>query len=261
MPNDRLGIVAEFGEQVMASIISRFTAFSPLTPDDLEDLARLATGRRSLKRGEAISRQGEPSPGLFLVLRGWVASSAIFANGATQLVNIYLTGDMVGTTDLALRRCAQSAVALTPVELSVISRHEVGLLFERSPRLAALLFMISQEERVMLMDRLASIGSTKAASRLAALLLQVHARVVRAQPGTGDAFDFPLLQSDVADMIGVTAVHLNRTAQALRAAKLLTWKRQRITIHDFPAMIRLAELPRRVVDSDPSWLPRETADP
>ena len=246
---------------IIASAVCRFTAFAPLSDEAMADLMALATGHREVGPGEYIAYEGEAPAGIFLLIAGWTASSIAFANGHRQLVKVHLPGDLLGLPSIALSHAADSIVALTPAVIAPISHAALGRLFERSPRLAALLFMISQEERVMLMDRLASIGSTKAASRLAALLLQVHARVVRAQPGTGDAFDFPLLQSDVADMIGVTAVHLNRTAQALRAAKLLTWKRQRITIHDFPAMIRLAELPRRVVDSDPSWLPRETADP
>jgi CRP-like cAMP-binding protein len=255
VPTDHLGIVAEFGERIMASIVSRFTAFSPLTPTDLEHLAKLAKGRRSLARGENISRQGEPSPGLFLVLRGWVASSATFANGATQLVNIYMTGDMVGTTDLALRRCAQSAVALTPVELSVISRQEVGLLFEHSPRLAALLFLISQEERVTLMDRLAAVGATRAPNSLASLLLHLHTRVMRSDPDPSGSFTMPLSQDQVAALIGVSPVHLNRTLQQLRQQGLVDWTRHRVTILNQPGLIAMSGLPKRELDLDAAWLP------
>ena len=251
-----LRIVAEFGEDVLASIISRFTAFSELTEGDLENLAKLAKGRRSLKRGETISQQGEPSPGLFLVLQGWVASMSTFASGATQLVNIYLAGDMLGTTDLALLRCAQSAVALTPVELGVISRQELGLLFEHNPRLAALLFLISQEERVTLMDRLAAIGATKAPNSLASLLVHLHTRVTRSEPDRTNSFTMPLTQDQVAALIGVTPVHLNRTLQQLRQHGLVEWTRNRVTILDQPGLVAMSGLPKRELDRDAEWLPQ-----
>ena len=260
MPTDRYGIVAEFGDEVLAGIVSRFTAFSELTATDFEDLARLTTGRRSLSRGQAISHQGEPSPGLFLVLQGWVASMSTFANGATQLVNIYLTGDMLGTADLALLRCAQSAVALTPVELGIISRREVGLLFERNPRLAALLFLISQEERITLMDRLAAVGATKAPNSLASLLIHFHTRVRRSEPGQTGSFVVPLKQDQIAALIGVTPVHLNRTLQQLRQRGLVEWTRNRVTILDYPGLIAMSGLPERELDRDAEWLPRTRSD-
>ena len=242
---------------VMAAALCRFTAFTPLSEAGIADLMAMATGHREVKPGEFIVHEGDAPAGIHLLIAGWTASSIAFANGHRQLIKVHLPGDLLGLPSIALAEAVDSIVALTEAVIAQISHMALGQLFIRNPRLAALLFMISQEERVMLMDRLASIGSTPAASRLAALLLQIHARVVRARPETQDAFDFPLLQNDVADMIGVTAVHLNRTAQTLRAKGLLTWKRHRITIHDFPAMMRLADLPRRNLHRAPSWLPAE----
>ena len=242
---------------IMASSVCRFTAFSSLSDRAMGDLMTLATGHREIAAGEYIVHEGDAPAGIFLLIAGWTASSIAFADGHRQLIKAHLPGDLLGLPSIALRHAADSVVALTPVVVAPISPAALGKLFVRNPRVAALLFLISQEERIMLMDRLASIGSTKAASRLAALLLQVHARLLRARPDTGDAFDFPLLQHDVADMIGVTAVHLNRTAQTLRAKGVITWRQQRVTIHDFAAMRRLAELPQRVVNHDPDWLPQE----
>lgn len=241
---------------IMASTVCRFTAFAPLPDDAMAELMRLATGHREMAAGSTIVREGDAPAGIALLIAGWTASSITFADGHRQLIKVQLPGDLLGLPSIALRQAADSVVALTPVVIAPISPAALGRLFERSPRLAALLFLISQEERVMLIDRIASIGSTKAVNRLAALLLQVHARIVRSHPGTGDAFDFPLMQNDVADMIGVTAQHLNRTVQRMRADGILTWKQQRIAINDVAAMTRLAGLPPRLVDYDPAWLPR-----
>ena len=180
-----------------------------------------------------------------------------FADGRRQLIKAHLPGDLLGLPSMALRQAADSIVALTPAVIASIPRDAIGRLFVRNPRLAALLFLISQEERVALMDRIASIGSTDAINRLAALLLQVHGRVIRAHPETGSSFPFPLSQMDVADMTGVTTVHLNRTIQRLRAQGAVTWIRQQVTINDFDVLARLAELPARALDRQPDWLPAD----
>ena len=241
---------------MLASAVSRFTAFAQLTANDFEDLAKLASGRRSVRRGEFICREGEDFGGLVLLLTGWVASSITFANGARQLLNVHLPGDMLGTADLALGRCSQSIMAITPVELGLLSRHELGHLFEKNPRLAALLFLISQEERIVLMDRLAAIGATEAPSRLATMLLHVHARLVRSNPETGYSFDIPLSQENLAELIGVSTTHLNRTLRLLRQQKLVEWKPGRVTILDQTGLIELSGLPPRLLDRDASWLPK-----
>lgn len=215
----------------------------------------LAEGHREIARGEHIAREGDAPSGIYLLIAGWTASSMGFANGRRQLIKVHLPGDLLGLPSLALSRAADTIVALTDGVIACIPPARIGRLFERSPRLAALLFLISQEERVVLMDRLASLGATGAINRLAALMLEIHARVRRSQPQTGATFDFPLLQSDVADIIGVTANHLNRTTQRLRADGVITWQRQHVTIHDAAALERLAELPRRKLDGQLDWLP------
>ena len=222
----------------------------------MADLMALASGHREIERGDHIVHEGDVPSGIHLLVAGWTVSSIAFPGGQRQLIKAHLPGDLLGLPSIALARQADSIVALTAAVVALIPLDAVGRLFETRPRLAALLFLISQEERVMLMDRLASIGATKAVNRLAALLLQIHARVVRSQPETGDAFAFPLLQHDVADMIGVTAVHLNRTTQELRRQGVITWERQRVTIHDRATLARLAGLPRRDLVHAPRWVPR-----
>lgn len=243
------------GAPVLESAISRFTAFADLSAKDLGDLLTLAGGRRTLQKGDHVSHEGHASAGLYLLLEGWTASSITFADGSRQLIKVHLPGDMLGLPSLALRHCAESIVALTPIAIGVIPEAALGRLFELNPRLAALLFLISQEERVMLMDRLASLGATSAVRRLAALLLQIHARVLRSDPTATGAFDFPLSQRDVADLNGVSAVHLSRALRQLRAAKLLTWTRYRITMIDVPGLTALAGIAQRELNQNARWLP------
>lgn len=246
---------AERENAAIASAVCRFTAYAPLSPAALKELMGLADGHREVARGEYIAHEGDPPGGIHLLIAGWTASSVGFADGRRQLIKIHMSGDLLGLPSLSLRQAADTIIALTPAVIAVIPPAAVGRLFERSPRLAAMLFLISQEERVVLMDRLASIGASAAINRLAALLLEIHARLCRAEPATGDTFDFPLLQSDVADMIGITSAHLNRTVKRMRAEGVVTWQRQRITIHDFAAVARSALLPRRVLNRELAWLP------
>jgi len=163
---------------------------------------------------------------------------------------------MIGLPALALCHGAESMVALSDVEVAVISREKLGAFFEESPRLAAILFLISQEERVAAMDRLATISATDAPQRLAALLIDIHTRLKRSEPATGSVFDLPLTQNDVAALIGISPAHLSRILPWFRKSRLIAWTRHRMTILDHDALAALAGLPTRRVDQEVKWLPR-----
>lgn len=49
---------------------------------------------------------------------------------------------------------------------------------------------------------------------------------------TGTACDFPVTQADLADAIGPSTVHVNRTLQELRAANLIVLSNRTLEIPD-----------------------------
>lgn len=237
------------------SEVVRMAALASLNEDDLGKLSKIAGPQRTFARGEALHREGDSPPGLFLLLSGWTASSVTLENGGRQLLKVHMPGDMLGLPSLAFKAAVDTLVALSDAEVRVIAPAAIGKLFEHAPRLAAIMFLISQEERAMLMDRLTAMGRTDAATRVAAIILQLHARLLRNDPEAGDTFRIPLTQNDLADLAGVTLVHVNRVLQQMREDKLVDWRRQAITILDRDGLRRLAQLPQRELDREPAWLP------
>lgn len=234
---------------------SRLSAFAHLTEDEFALLKSLAAPPRALKRGAHVLDEGEETCTCYLLLDGWAASTITMVDGARQMIKVYLPGDMLALPGLALARAPDTIVALTPVLISSVPMSGLGRLFESAPRLAALLFLVSQEERVALMDRLASLGRSNALERLATLLLQIRDRLRLNNTGVPDIFDLPLRQRDLADLTGVTTVHLNRMLQQLGERGIALWNRRTVEILDIAAMRELSGLPPRTISADQSWLP------
>jgi CRP-like cAMP-binding protein len=44
------------------------------------------------------------------------------------------------------------------------------------------------------------------------------------------SFSFAVTQAELGDMLGLSAVHVNRVLQELRAKKLIRWERDEVTI-------------------------------
>lgn len=236
--------------------VTRLAAFGTLSGDELGHLAGMAGPPRQLKRGALIRGEETDCANLCLLIDGWAASAISLADGCRQLTMVALPGDMLGMPALAVREPIDGVIAITQVMVLDIPVREVGRLFVDQPRLAAMLFLVSQEERMFEMERLALLGQAKAHARLAALLLRLSERIGQPDGTPADVFPMPLTQQDLGDLIGVSAVHVNALVKNLRQSEIASVVRRVLHIHDRAALTRAAGV-ARWRRSVPRWLPHE----
>jgi transcription initiation factor IIE alpha subunit len=60
------------------------------------------------------------------------------------------------------------------------------------------------------------------------------------ETGTDKVCRFPVTQTVMAEAVGLSIVHVNRTLQELRDANLLTFENGRLEILDWKKLVRLA---------------------
>lgn len=236
--------------------IVRFTSLTGLKREELRELQGLAGPLVRYPAGTVLKEFGEVTGDPLLLLEGWACSSVPMEEGARQIVKIHLPGDLMGLPNLAYTRNVDTIMSLTEIAVRIMPRSSFGTMFERYPRMAAALFLISLEERVTLMERLCFMGRAEAARRLAALIVQIRDRLLKSDPDLGLTFRIPLTQSHVADMIGTSANHVSRVIQDLSSRGLIKWGRGKLTVLDMPGLLDLAALPPRDVAHDTAWLPR-----
>ena len=58
--------------------------------------------------------------------------------------------------------------------------------------------------------------------------------------GADGAYPFPLTQQDLADALGVTAIHLNRVFKMLRATGTIDLKAKVLQVREWPRLLTLA---------------------
>ena len=92
-----------------------------------------------------------------------------------------------------------------------------------------------------------SLGRRSASVHLAHLICELFVRLETVGLVRGNSFDFPITQTDISDMIGLSLVHTNRTIQDLRSSGLITWERKVVTIPDQQRLRDFAEF-------DPTYL-------
>lgn len=242
-------------DTAFAQATVRFTAFCELTDVDRASLQAVAGPPRQYERGAFLTHEHDEDHGCFVLLKGWTASTMVFTDGSRAIIKVHMPGDMLGSPSMALTRSADSVMALTPCVVTSLSLNRIGRLFETNPRLAALLLLIAQEERVMLMDRLAVTSHGSALERVALLLLQLHSRALRSDASNTHEFDLPLAQRTLADLAGLTAVHVNRSLQRLKREDIAHWSRNHVTIVDQDRLRQIAGVPHRELARNLRWLP------
>ena len=92
-----------------------------------------------------------------------------------------------------------------------------------------------------------SLGRRSALSRMAHLFCELRVRLGVVGMADEMGYDLPLTQTDLAECLGLTSVHVNRTLKELRERGLVEFRGGRVTILDLEGLERVAEF-------DPAYL-------
>jgi CRP-like cAMP-binding protein len=234
----------------------RLEHYLRLTDDERSALAQLEEQERRVRRGAVVQREHDRAHEMFVIRSGCMYSHVLLDDGSRQILRLHFPGDLVGTSGAAFVNATESVVAITDVTLCPFDRKALRQLFEGHPRIAALLFLIAQAERVSLTDRLASLGRTSARARVAALLLDTFDRLRAHDATIRNSFHLPLTQEEIGDATGLTAVHVNRMVRVLVEEGLIARANSTITILDEARLASIANYVNRYAALDTSWLPK-----
>lgn len=217
-------------------------AFRDFDPEELEFVSSFKTGELSAEAGLAIMVEGETNPSLYTVLSGWGFRYKILEDGRRQILNYVLPGDMVGLQGSLMTELQHSVEALTRMTLCIFKREKLMTLFREHPSLGFDITWLAAREESMLDEHLLSIGRRSALERAAYLLAFLDARV-RGAAGNDSAgsYPLPLTQQHVADTLGLSLVHTNKTLRKLMDQGVLRWFERYCEVTDREGLYRLAE--------------------
>jgi CRP/FNR family transcriptional regulator, anaerobic regulatory protein len=236
---------------------NRFLAFADLTQAELAALEALMGETVRYSRDQVIRHEGD-RPDVFILHKGWVAASAGFDDGDRQIVKVHMPGDLLGVPSMAYTAAADTLTALTDVTISRLAPQAFGRVFRDFPRLGMTFFLAAQEERLILMERLMSVGRRQGAQRLAAFLTHVYDRLRLIDPACPLAFELPMTLDQIGDVLGQHAVHVSRTLRRMEREGLIRREQKHVELLDLPALRKQAGFPPRVIVRNGPWMPALT---
>ena len=202
---------------------------------------------REFPARRTIIRAGEELSVSTLLVEGMICRYKDLRSGRRQIAELHVSGDFVDLHSFSLKRLDHNIMTLTPCRVALVPHEALRRITEEHPHLARLLWFMTNLDASIHREWVLSLGQRSAQARMAHLFCELHVRLGIVRLTEGNAYPLPLTQTDLAECLGLTAVHVNRTLQALRARKLVEFRSGRVVIEDLEALQKLAEF-------DPSYL-------
>jgi len=237
----------------MGAFAERVTRRFRLDPAEIAYLEKLEGRPVPVRRGQTIVEEGDPADRAFVLTSGWVLSGTRFPDGSNQIRRLHFPGDLLAMPSVPMRHHAEDLEAVSDALVAPFPKAVLGELFGM-PRLAAIMYMFAQAERITAGDRLASIGHNCAKKRLAFLLVDILHRLRSADTSVTNSYYMHLTREQMAHVIGVTPVHASRTWTALLAEGMVRCEGRMVTIVDERQLARRGYYFDRDGDFDFDWL-------
>jgi CRP-like cAMP-binding protein len=220
--------------------VRRLALFEPLTAEQLHSMEAHRAEQRQVMPGEFLFRQDTRIDESYTIFEGWVMLHRSLEDGRRQILRFSLPGDFLGFQPSPNTTVLHSAQALTPVTVCVFRRDDLLQVFREHPMLAIQMAWITSRDEATTHEHLLSIGRRPAKERIAHLFLELHARLAARGPvNERVGIPVPLKQEHIADALGLTTIHVNRTLRVLREAGLAVLRGGLLRILDREALVQL----------------------
>jgi CRP-like cAMP-binding protein len=207
----------------------------PLDAIQVDYMERFKKGELSVDRGTQVLVQGQRSAHVFTLLEGVLIRFKLLEDGRRQIVNFMFPGDLIGLQAAMGAPLAHGVEALTGARLCVFARDRFAQLIKNHPDLGYDVIWLAAKEEEALEEHLVALGQRTARERIAYLAVFLVQRAMETGLSQDGTLALSVTQTQIADMLGLSLVHTNRTMQALRQANLISWNLNEIQIGDMEA--------------------------
>ncbi|WP_165187905.1 Crp/Fnr family transcriptional regulator [Caulobacter soli] len=218
-------------------LIASLDRFGPLRDSVRDSLMSCSQTVERFEAGQAILAAGERSQ-LRLLARGLAVKQQVLADGGRQIFGVATPGDLIDLAGLFVG-ADHEVQALGPCEVRSTTPHELRTMVRAHPNLLSALCRAVLTEAQWQRNWMVGLGRRSAAARTANLLCEVYWRQQALQLARDGRCDFPAVQGDIADALGLSVVHIHRVLRGLRDDGLATLRNGVLEIDDWDGLTAL----------------------
>jgi CRP-like cAMP-binding protein len=232
-------------------LIRKLQSNNALSEGDRRAIREVELKPRPVEADHDIVRHGDRPSQCAIIMAGWAYRYKILSSGRRQIVSFHFPGEMPDLQSLLIPRSDHNIATLSGTMVALVPHSQMRDLMARSPGLAEIFWRDTLIDSAIYREWVVNVGQRPALERIAHLFCETFVRLeaigLVQRAGETRSFPWPVTQVLLGEAAGMSAVHVNRTLQELRASKLISTHQGAVTI---PNWDRLEE----VAGFDPDYL-------
>jgi CRP-like cAMP-binding protein len=210
-----------------------------LPDEDRQAVLQLPYTLRSLEASSYLIREGDPPVRCGVLVSGFAYRQKITGDGQRQIMALMIPGEAVDFQNLTFGVADHSVQMLTRGEVAFVARAHFQALIDTRPAVARAILIHILVEASIAREWVLNLGRRDARTRMAHFLCEFAIRMQAQGLAGEDDYQLPITQEQLADALGMTPVHVNRTLRSLEAEGLIVRNKRNIA---FPSWNRMRDV-------------------
>lgn len=226
-------------------LIHKLGLHTQLSASDRHAISVLPFRLKTCEAGDYLVREGDRPTACGVPVSGFAYRQKQTGDGARQIVSIHIPGEALDFQHLFLEVADHSIQMLTRGEVALIPMAAIHRLMVENVMVGRAVIAAILVESSMFREWVLNVGRRDARSGMAHLLCEFALRMRSVGLADGEDFELPITQEQLADALGLTPVHVNRTLRALEVEGLITRNRRQIRMPSWERMREVADFNQR----------------
>lgn len=222
-------------------LLRKLRLLNDLSDADAQAIRSLPIRLQKLQARSVIIRDGETISNCCLLIEGVACRHKLARSGGRQIVSFHNPGDLLDLQHLQFDRADHNIQTITDATLGFIPMRELRTLVDEYPAIRKAFWRDCLIDASVFREWVLNVGRRDAKTRIAHMLCEFVARHKAVGLGSPSRFVLPMTQEDIADAVGLTAVHVNRMLRELTEEGVLIRAGREVRISDWERMKRLAD--------------------
>ena len=218
---------------------------SPLEAEDQAAILALPFRVRRLDAGTFLIREGSLPSHCAVLIDGYAYRQKTTGSGSRQILAVCIPSDAVDLQNMFLEISDHSVQMLTIGTVADLPREPLRELVLARPAVARAIIQLTLVESSIMREWVVNVGRRDARERIAHILCEFAVRLETRGLATGEGFELPMTQEQLADATGLTSVHVNRVLKSLETEGLISRRRRYIQFTDWRALQNIGDFSRR----------------
>lgn len=221
--------------------ISKLRARHQLSREEETALRTMRWEERRFERHQVLVRPGEELNQSMLLTSGFALRCKFTPEGTRQITEINIPGDFIDLHGFILHRLDHEITAASRCQIATVPHSELMRVTQEFGRLSRVLWFQTLVDASIHREWMLVLGKKRSRSRVAQLFCEMQSRLAIVGLPSENGYSLPFNQQDLADITGMTPVHLNRCLKELRDANLVTFRNGHVDFQDLAGLAREAQ--------------------